>query len=364
MKKLIAALVLLAGVVTITCCNNNSGSSAANNNATDTANLTPLQKQARAIFGILPNVVTDSLNSVTDAKVALGQALYFDPILSLKKTQSCNTCHDLNAYGVDSRSQNSTSQGDGGKFGGRNSPSVFNAALHMSQFWDGRAKDVEEQAGGPILNPVEMDLPNQQEAVNRLKAVSAYVDMFKKAFPQDADPITWANIGKAIGAFERKLVTPSPFDKFIAGDSTALSTQEKQGLQDFITLGCINCHNGVAVGGGMFQKFGVYEDYWKETKSAKLDSGLATLNHNPAQAFMFKVPSLRNVAKTAPYFHDGSVKDLREAVRIMAKIQLNKSTEDNEVDECCDNITAFLNSLTGAVTDSSLIKDTHPVAAK
>jgi cytochrome c peroxidase len=353
MKKIIVLATLIAGIV-IACNNQN------NDKKTSATELTPLQTKALGIFGTLPAVVNDSINPVTNEKAALGQALYFDPILSKNKTQSCNSCHNLNNGGADVIP---FSKGDAGGFGGRNSPSVFNAALHVAQFWDGRAKDVEEQAGGPVLNPVEMNLPDSLEAVKRLKSVPAYADMFKKAFPQDADPITWTNMRNAIGAFERKLVTPAPFDKYLAGDSTALTTNEKQGLQDFIDLGCTTCHIGSGIGGSIYQKFGLYGDYWKETKSAKIDSGLAALNHNPAMAFMFKVSSLRNVAKTAPYFHDGSVKDLNEAVRIMAKIQLNKSVQDPEVDKCCTNIVAFLNSLTGTVTDPSLIKDTHPVAA-
>lgn len=354
MKKGIVIVMILAGAIIIAC--NNNQSKSGKTATIDTTQLTPLQVQARTIFGTLPNLVKDSLNPITPEKVALGQALYYDPILSKNKTQSCNTCHNLSTFGVDN---SSFSTGDAGKLGGRNAPTTLNAALKIAQFWDGRAKTVEDQAGGPILNPLEMALPSKEEAVNRLKASPAYVDMFKKTFPNDADPVTWDNLLKAIGAFERELVTPSRFDQYLAGDDNALSPREKQGLQDFLSMGCISCHNGVAIGGGTFQKFGVFENYRNETKSTKEDSGLASLNNNIDQRDVFQVPSLRNVTKTYPYFHDGSVRDLREAVRIMGKIQLNKQLTPEQT----ESITTFFDSLVGNV-DTTFMKDTHPVAVK
>lgn len=304
---------------------------------------TELQNKAKALFGMLPDVVDNPISPITDQKVQLGKSLYFDPILSKNRTESCNTCHNLSSYGVD---HTTFSPGDTkGAIGLRNSPSTLNAALHTTQFWDGRAKTLEEQAGKPILNPIEMGIPNEKFAIDRLKNSEKYRKLFAAAFPEDKAPVNWDNLTKAIGAFERKLITPSRFDSYIAGDDKALTDKEKQGLREFIDVGCINCHNGAALGGNSFQKFGVFEDYWKETKSAKIDAGKADISKNEAEKYIFKVPSLRNIAKTYPYFHDGSVKDLREAIRIMGKIQLNKELSDQQI----DNILSFLGSLSGKI---------------
>lgn len=305
--------------------------------------LTEQQIKAQALFGVLPEMAENPNNPITVEKVALGKALYFDPILSKNKTQSCNTCHNLNTYGVDN---NQFSPGDGkGTLGGRNSPTTLNAALHVAQFWDGRAPDVEAQAGGPVLNPVEMGLSSEKEAIDRLTAEPKYKEMFTKAFPDSKEPITWDNLTKAIAAFERKLITPSKFDDYLAGDDKALNEQQKRGLQLFMDKGCIACHSGIALGGSTFQKFGIYGDYWKETKSAKIDEGKSAVTKNPSDKSFFKVPSLRNITKTYPYFHDGSVSDLKEATRIMGKIQLNKELTASEIED----IIQFFESLTGNV---------------
>ena len=291
------------------------------------------------IFGTLPAMAADAQN---DPKVKLGHALYYDNRLSKNNTQSCNTCHNLGTFGVDNKA---TSAGDLGQNGDRNSPTVLNAFLHSVQFWDGRAKDVEEQAGMPILNPVEMNIPNEKFLIDRLKGVPMYVELFKAAYPNDKDPVTYQNLRMAIAAFERTLSTPSRFDKYLAGDKTALSLEEKKGLASFISTGCTSCHAGELVGGKMIQKFGVYSNYWEHTKSAKIDKGVAALKGDSTQLYMFKTPSLRNVAETHPYFHDGSVADLNEAVKIMAKVNLNYTLSEDET----KNIVAFLKSLTGEV---------------
>ena len=307
--------------------------------------LTEQQIKAQALFGVLPEMAENPNNPITVEKVALGKALYFDPILSKNKTQSCNTCHNLNTYGVDN---NQFSPGDGkGTLGGRNSPTTLNAALHVAQFWDGRAPDVEAQAGGPVLNPVEMGLSSEKEAIDRLTAEPKYKEMFTKAFPDSKEPITWDNLTKAIAAFERKLITPSKFDDYLVGDDKALNEQQKRGLQLFMDKGCIACHSGIALGGSTFQKFGIYGDYWKETKSAKIDEGKSAVTKNASDKSFFKVPSLRNITKTYPYFHDGSVADLKEATRIMGKIQLNKELTTTEIDE----MVAFLETLSGTVPE-------------
>src|SRR5262249_16399818 len=195
---------------------------------------------------------------------------------------------------------------------GRNSATTFNAAAEFVQFWDGRAADVEAQAKGPVLNPVEMAMGSDAAVVAVLETIPGYAPLFKAAFPQDAKPITYDNMARAIGAFERRLITPSPFDKFLAGDTAALDDAQVQGLQTFLDTGCTTCHQGVGIGGGMYQKIGLVRPY------ATLDEGRAAITKNPADKQFFKVPSLRNVAKTAPYFHDGSIDTLDKAIRTMA----------------------------------------------
>jgi len=301
-----------------------------------------LQVNASNIFGTLPLVAENPENPITDEKVKLGKVLYFDTRLSKDNTISCNSCHNLSTYGVDNLS---FSIGNDKNLGGRNSPTVLNAALHFAQFWDGRAKDVEEQAGGPILNPVEMAVPNKDFLINRLLKVKEYQELFAKAFPEDKKPITYLNVQKAIGAFERKLITPGKFDDFLKGNKTALSDQEKDGLNVFISTGCVACHMGNVLGGKMFQKFGVYGNYWELTKSTKIDNGRFDITKNEADRYMFKVPSLRNISKTAPYFHDGSVSNLKDAVTMMAQLELNKKLSDKEVND----LVAFLGSLTGEI---------------
>lgn len=308
----------------------------------ETKELTELQERAKTLFGELPEVVDNPENPITEEKVILGKQLYFDVRLSKDNTQSCNTCHNLNTFGVDNLP---TSPGNDGKNGTRNSPTVLNAALHASQFWDGRNKDVEEQAGGPILNPVEMAMPSEEFVVERLSGIEEYKELFAKAFPEDEQPITYKNLQKAIGAFERKLITPSKFDDYLAGNNEALNEQEKRGLETFMTTGCITCHSGNALGGQLIQKFGLFGNYWELTKSDRIDDGKFEVTQNEADKYFFKSPSLRNVEKTYPYFHDGSVNELDESVKIMAKLQLNKELTDEETND----IVAFLKTLTGEV---------------
>ncbi len=303
-----------------------------------------LRKQALNFFAVLPEIADNPDNPVTRPKVMLGKMLYFDNRLSKDQTQSCNTCHDLATYGVDHKP---TSPGDLGEDGDRNSPTVLNAALHSSQFWDGRAKDVEEQAGLPILNPEEMNIPSEAFLVKRLSGVKMYQNMFATAFPESKNPITYENLRKAIAAFERTLLTPSKFDDYLDGNTSALNAKEKKGLETFINTGCITCHTGSLLGGNMFQKFGLFGDYWKLTKSKEIDLGRMEETKNEVDKYMFKVPSLRNVVKTWPYFHDGSVEELHDAVKIIAKLELNKDLSDQEINE----IITFLNTLTGEVPE-------------
>lgn len=301
-----------------------------------------LLKKAQGIFKALPGDASDELHVLSEEKVNLGYHLYYDTRLSLTGNNSCNSCHDLSKYGVDNLP---TSPGDAGKNGDRNSPTVLNAALHTMQFWDGRAKDVEEQAGMPILNPVEMAIPSKDFLVKKLKGVKEYVSMFSAAFPNESDPLTYANIQNAIAAFERKLITPSRFDNFMNGDLTALNKQEKNGLKLFMETGCTTCHNGALLGGNMFQKFGIGIDYRSLTHSVKNDDGRMAVTKVETDKDIFKVPSLRNVEKTAPYFHDGSVASLEKSIEIMAKAELGKELKKEEVAD----LVAFLSTLTGTV---------------
>jgi len=290
----------------------------------------------------LPTQADNPENPSTPEKVTLGKTLYFETRLSKDGNISCNSCHNLNTYGVDNKP---TSPGDGGVFGNRNSPTVLNAAFHFAQFWDGRALDVEEQAGGPILNPIEMSMPDQDFVIKRLSQIKGYKALFEAAYPGISEPINYKNIQKAIAVFERKLITPARFDEYLAGNENALTDQEKQGLLTFMNTGCTACHSGEVLGGEMYQKFGLAGNYWDFTKSQKIDNGRFLVTKNEADKFLFKVPSLRNIEKTHPFFHDGSVTDLNQAVKIIAKLQLNKDLTDQEVQD----IVAFLKTLTGAV---------------
>lgn len=298
-----------------------------------------LLTQAQTFFQPISSVELPELDS---AKVELGKYLYFDTRLSKEGNISCNSCHNLNTYGVDNLA---FSPGDDGSLGGRNSPTVFHAALHSMQFWDGRAKDVEEQAGGPILNPVEHNIKDERELEQRLRKVELYKEKFAAVYPAQKEPITFSNITNAIGAFERTLMPASRFDRYLEGDRDALTAQEQKGLEAFMTVGCTTCHSGVAMGGQMFQKFGLYGDYWMETKSEKVDKGLADLSKKEAENYFFKVPGLRNIVHTGPYFHDGSVEDLKEAVRIMASLQTNITLTQEQLED----ITVFLGSLSSDI---------------
>ena len=301
-----------------------------------------LLEKSQALFGELPLVAVNEANPITDEKVELGKKLYYDNRLSKDNTQSCNTCHNLDTYGVDNKA---LSEGNNGGLGTRNSPTVLNAALHTTQFWDGRDADVEAQAGGPVLNPLEMEMESEEAVVEKLSAVKEYQELFAQVYPEDAKPITFKNMQKAIGAFERMLITPSKFDDYLAGNQDALSNEEKKGLDTYIKVGCTTCHMGNALGGNMFQKFHLFGDYWELTKSEKVDFGRFDVTKNEADKYIFKVPSLRNVEHTYPYFHDGSITDLSESVNIMAKAELNRELTADET----ASIVTFLKTLNGEV---------------
>ncbi|MGC2183180.1 MAG: cytochrome c peroxidase, partial [Terriglobales bacterium] len=294
--------------------------------------------EALKLFAPLPAVMSSPDNPVTDEKVTLGRVLYYDPRLSASQKISCNTCHPLDAYGAESKP---VSTGHKNQKGTRNAPTVYNAAGHFVQFWDGRAPTVEEQAKGPITNPVEMAMPSNAAAVQVIKSIPEYVALFQTAFPKDKDdPITYNNMALAIGAFERELVTPSRWDAFIEGDLSALTDAEKSGFNTFAATGCQWCHYGSYVGGASYQKLGVVKPWPNQT-----DLGLYQVTKEGMDKMVFKVPSLRNIKKTGPYFHDGSVPTLDQAIRNMAVHQRGVTLTDAQV----KSIEIWMDSLTGQV---------------
>jgi len=268
------------------------------------------------------------------AQAELGKKLYFDPRLSKSGFISCNSCHNLSMGGTDNLK---TSIGDRWQQGPINAPTVLNSSLNVAQFWDGRAADLKAQAGGPIANPGEMAFTHTL-AVDLLKSIPGYVKEFKLVF--GSDDIDIDMITDAIAEFEKTLVTPnSPFDQWLLGDETALTADEKAGYKLFKDSGCTACHNGSAAGGNTFQKMGIVEPY----KSTSPAEGLVAVTGKDADRFKFKVPTLRNVEMTYPYFHDGEAETLTEAVDIMGRLQLGKKFTDKENAQ----IVAFLKSMTG-----------------
>jgi cytochrome c peroxidase len=275
------------------------------------------------------------------ALVELGKKLYFDPRLSKSGFISCNSCHNLSMGGTDNLK---SSIGHNWNEGPINAPTVLNSSMNLAQFWDGRAKDLQAQAGGPIANPGEM-ASNHSLAVEILQSIPGYVAEFKKAF--GSDTVTIEEVTKAIAAFEETLVTPnSRFDKYLKGDKNALSANELAGYELFKDSGCVACHNGPAVGGNSFQKMGVVEPY----KASSPAEGRVAVTGKDADRFNFKVPTLRNVEMTYPYFHDGAAKTLTDAVDTMGRLQLGKKFSDAENAK----IVAFLKTLTGDQPDFKL----------
>jgi cytochrome c peroxidase len=274
------------------------------------------------------------------AKVELGRMLFYEKRISKSQELSCNSCHVLDHYGVDSRK---TSLGHNGQVGDRNAPTVYHAAGQFEQFWDGRSPDVEEQALGPILNPREMAAPSQAYVVQVLGSMPDYAAAFRRAFPGEREPLSLVNVGRAIGAFERKLTTRARWDDYLEGQSNALDEKEVDGLKLFTNLGCMVCHTGELLGGSMYEKVGAVEPW-----PGQRDQGRFAVTHSEGDRMMFKVPSLRNISETAPYFHDGSADTLSQAVEMMGRHQLGLELEPSEVDA----IVTWLRSLKGALPNS------------
>jgi cytochrome c peroxidase len=301
---------------------------------------TALMKQAQGLFKPLPDRAPRLPgNAATPARLQLGTALYFEPRLSESHAISCNSCHMVGMGGVDLQE---TSLGHRWQHGGRNAPTVYNAVFDVAQFWDGRAKDLEQQAGGPLVNPVEMDT-TEAHVVEQLKGIPGYAPMFAAAFPGPGEAITFDNVRKAIALFEATLITPNaPFDRYLRGDEKALDSQQQEGLALFIGKGCAACHNGINVGGGMYAPFGVVERPGADILPPG-DKGRFAVTRTVSDEYVFRVPSLRNITLTAPYFHSGKVWDLRQAVAVMGSSQLGAQLTEDEVGK----ITQFLGALAG-----------------
>ncbi|MFV8750893.1 cytochrome-c peroxidase [Nannocystaceae bacterium ST9] len=309
-----------------------------------------LRARAAKEFGKLPEQFVRAGNPISDDKITLGRMLFYDKRLSKNQDIACNSCHVLAEYGVDSMA---TSPGHKGQLGERNSPTVYNAGGHLAQFWDGRAADLEAQAKGPVLNPVEMAMPNEEAVVAVLKSIPGYVEAFGKAFPGVENPIDFNNMALAIGAFESKLVTPAPIDKWLAGDDAALSPEALAGLQLFLDTQCATCHNGPSIGGNMYQKLGSVKP-WEGIE----DVGRFAVTADERDKQVFKVPGLRNIDKTGPYLHDGSIAALPEMVRKMVEHQTNRTSPLSEAELA--QMIAFLGSLTGELPTAYIAEPKLP----
>jgi|TARA_B000000477_G_scaffold17863_1_gene15341 cytochrome c peroxidase len=292
------------------------------------------------IFGKPLKTLELPKDKVALSLVELGRTLYHEKRLSRDNSISCNSCHDTKAFGVDGEK---FSVGFNNHLTGRNSPTSFNAFMHVSQFWDGRAPTVEEQAKGPILAGGEMAMPSAEAVVKKINGIKGYKDLFEAAFPNSSPAITYDNVGKAIGAYERLFVTPSKFDNLLAGELSALNEKQKRGLKKFVTSGCVTCHTGNLLGGNIYQKLGLVKP-WPNQK----DQGRFAITKKEQDKMFFKVPSLRNIEKTGPYFHDGSSEKLTEAVEVMARHQLGREFSKEEISD----IVAFLKTLTGKLNPS------------
>jgi cytochrome c peroxidase len=320
-----------------------------------------LLDRAKALFKPLPDSSALENTALTPERVALGKALFYETRVSSDGRQGCVSCHTPSYHGGDSLP---LSMGVHGKVLPRNAPTVFNTSLLVAQHYGGNRTSVEDQAVKALTSLVAYGNATYEQAEKKLVQLG-YQPWFDKAFPGQAKSVTVQNWGIAIGAFERTLLTPAPFDAYLKGNHQALSAQAKQGLKTFIETGCAGCHSGVTVGGQSFQKFGITQDYWLVTGSTEkeafkgYDKGRFQDTKNEADAFMFKVSQLRNVAMTPPYFHDGSVATLPQAVRVMAQLQLGKQLSDTQVAD----IVSFLESLTGEVPADFAKAPALPVAS-
>lgn len=304
--------------------------------------LTELQEAALTFTEPLPDDAFEEGMVRSEERIELGKMLFYEPRLSRSGIISCNTCHNMATFGVD---RLPVSIGHMWQKGPRNAPTVLNAALHGSQFWDGREPDVESQAIMPILDEVEM-AATEEHVLAVLNSMPEYVERFGQAFPEEEEPLVYENVGVAIGAFERILLTYSRFDEFLRGDADALTDKEKRGLEVYMDVGCQSCHAGPAMGGNAFSVF----ETPAERELGESDPGRFDVTGNPMHMHSFKVPSLLNIAETFPYLHDGSVWCLSETVDIVAMDMLGSELTEEEN----THIVAFLEALTGDIPEYAL----------
>jgi cytochrome c peroxidase len=312
-----------------------------------------LLKQAKEYFDLLPNIMASKQNPFTPEKAKLGKMLFYETRISVDKTVSCFKCHWINLYATDGLPK---AIGNNYRINPRNSPTVFNAAGQISEHWIGNRESVEDQAKNSLLGKGSYGLTSFIEAEKNLKAIKGYHDLFQKAFPQDDHPVNVENFARAIGAWERTLVTPSRFDQFLKGKSNALYEGEKRALKLFMDTGCVRCHHSAFIGGQSYKKFGITQPYWELTGSKEIDEGRYVVTNDEADKYVFKVPMLRNVEMTSPYFHDGSVDQLSDVVKIMAQLQLGKMLTDDQAGE----IVIFLKLVTGKIPEDALIVPVLP----
>lgn len=317
------------------------------NNTTKEVKLNPKMEQiifhsAKSYFTPLEEFDLSKQSPERLKMIELGKKLFYDKKLSNKQNLNCASCHDMKKFGTDNLP---LSPGDNDQFGTRNAPTVLNSHLQYAQFWDARERTVEDQAAGPIFGNFEMNMPDTATLLNRLNTDDYYIKTFAEVFPKSDTAITIETIKLAIGAFERTLITPAPIDDYLKGDFKAISTKAKLGIKAFVDNGCIPCHSTSSIGGQMAQKFSLYGYYWDYTNSTHIDKGKYEVTKDPSDKFVFKVPQLRNIEKTQPYFHDGSIESLREAIIIMGKAETNITLKDEDV----DNILEFFKTLTGEI---------------
>ena len=306
-----------------------------------------LLHNAQNTFGILPSKIESKENPITQNKVRLGKMLFYETRLSVDNTVSCAKCHFFGFYGTDGLPR---SIGNHYRENDRNAPTVFNAAGQISQHWIGDMASVEEQASKSLTGKAANGNPDEKSLIERLGKIKRYNSLFKKAFPNEKQPISAKNIGLAIGAYERTLVTPSAFDEYLEGSLTAIDSKALKGLKLFMNNGCSSCHNGIYLGGNSYEKFGIFYNYWEYTGSKKIDKGRMSYTKDDADKYVFKVPILRNIMQTAPYFHDGSVKNIRDVIKIMGKIQLDIELKEIEI----NSIESFFTTLTGKIPKDML----------
>jgi cytochrome c peroxidase len=304
-------------------------------------------RMAQGYLSALPELDIESLTPEKKKMIELGKKLFYDKNLSEHGEVSCATCHDISTYGTKNEA---IIAGNNNATGTRNPPTVLNAHLQYALNWDAQFKTLEEQAMDMLFSETEMGITDSVEVLNRLHFDPEYMRLFADAFPDKESPISFSSISKAIAAFERTLLTPSRFDDYIKGDLSALKNSEKLGLKSFIERACAPCHSTALLGGSMSQKFALFGYYWDYTNSTSRDKGRFELTQDPADMYVFKVSQLRNIEKTYPYMHDGSVESLEESVRIMAMSESNMQLSDEEV----ENISAFLRALTGKIPEHAI----------